>query len=302
MSLSEIARPAAPAQGERRVELHPITTAELPEVAQFLHDQLDPRVPVARWVAEIVPSWTMPQPNHGYLLRCDGAVVGTHLAFYSEREIEGTTEHFCNLAGWCVAEPYRSHALGLLRALLRQKSYHFTDLSPTPDVLTLNSRLGFVTLDTSTVAVPNLPRPVRARGIRVFSGRRRIEKSLQGHDLAVYRDHARAAAARHVVITRGEQTCHVIFRRVRRKNIRFPLFASLLYVSDPDLFRSAAAHFFRHLLIRHAVPATVIESHVVDGQFPRAREVSPNPKMYRSESLRPDQIDYLYSELTNMRW
>jgi hypothetical protein len=136
----------------------------------------------------------------------------------------------------------------------------------------------------------------------VHSGRRRIEKSLHGHDLAVYRDHAPAAAARHVVIVRGEQTCHVIFRRVRRKKIVLPLFASLVYVSNPDLFRACSASFFRHLLLRYGIPATVIESHVVAGRFPRSREVSPNPKMYRSDSLRPDQIDYLYSELTNMRW
>ncbi|MGE2834259.1 hypothetical protein [Mycobacterium sp. SMC-4] len=284
------------------VELLPITPPDLPAVARFLHDELNPEVPVDRWAAEILPTWDVAQPNHGFMLRCDGAVVGAHLALYSEREIDGVQHHFCNLAGWCVAEPYRCHALSLLRALLRQKRYHFTDLSPIPDVMTLNTRLGFVALATSTVAVPNVPRLVRRQGIRVSSSRRRIEKSLRGRDLAVYRDHARAAAAHHVVITRGDRTCHVIFRRVPRMNLRRRLFAALVYVSDPELFRAAHAHFFRHLLLRHGIPATIVESHVVEGSFPRSREVSPNPKMYRSDSLRPEQIDYLYSELTNMRW
>ncbi|KWX66522.1 hypothetical protein ASJ79_06080 [Mycobacterium sp. NAZ190054] len=227
-------------------------------------------------------------------------MVGAHLAFYAEREIDGVRQRFCNLAAWCVAEPYRSHALGLLRALLRQKPYHFTDLSPSPDVLVLNTRLGFTALDTATVVVPNLPWPMRRRGVRVFSDRRRIEGSLRGEDLSRYRDHAAAAAAQHVVIVRGAQACHVIFRRVRRKDL--PLFASLVYVGNQELFRAAAPQFFRHLLLRHGIPATLIESHVVGGRFARAVEVSPRPKMYRSDSLRPDQIDYLYSELTCMRW
>lgn len=303
MSAPEVGGPpSAAAQAEPLVELHPITVDDLPAVARFLHDDLNPRIPADRWASEIVPTWTVDQPNYGFMLRSGGAVVGAHLALYSEREIDGVAQRFCNLAGWCVAPPYRSHALSLLRALLRQKSYHFTDLSPSPDVAILNTRLGFATLDASTVAVPNLPWPVFPKGVRVFSGRRRIEKSLRRDDLAVYRDHAGAAAARHVVITRGAQTCHVIFRRVRRMNVDLPLFASLVHVSNPDLFLATSAHFFRHLLVRHGIPATIIESHIVDARFPRSRVVSSNPKMYRSDSLRPDQIDLLYSELTNMRW
>jgi hypothetical protein len=285
---------------EPAVELLPITAADLQQVAQFLHDELDSQVPVARWASEIIPTWVVEQPNYGFMLRCRGEVVGAHLAFYSEREIDGATQRFCNLAAWCVAEPYRSHGMRLLRALLRQKGYHFTDLSPSYNVRALNARLGFAALDTSTVVVPNLPWPVRSRGVRVVSDRREIEKVLRGRDLSIYLDHTCAAAAHHVVVTRGAETCHVIFRRVRRKNM--PLFASLTYVGNQDLFRATAPCFFRHLLLRHGIPATLVETHVVGGRFARSAAVSPRPKMYRSDSLRRDQIDYLYSELTCMRW
>jgi hypothetical protein len=285
---------------EPAVELLPITAADLQPVAQFLHDELDSSVPVARWASEIRPTWVAEQPNYGFMLRCCGEVVGAHLAFYSEREIDGTTQRFCNLAAWCVAAPYRSHGVRLLRALLRQKGYHFTDLSPSANVRALNARLGFGALDTSTVVVPNLPWPVRSWGVRVISERREIEKALRGRDLSIYLDHADAAAAHHVVVTRGADTCHVIFRRVRRKNM--PFFASLTYVGNQDLFRAAASCFFGHLLLRHGIPATLVETHVVGGRFKWSVAVSPRPKMYRSDSLRQDQIDYLYSELTCMRW
>ena len=282
------------------VELQPITAADLQEVAQFLHEELNSRVPADRWAGEIIPTWGVEQPNYGFLLRCRGEVVGAHLAFYSEREIDGATQRFCNLAAWCVAEPYRSHGIRLLRALLRQKGYHFTDLSPSGNVGALNLRLGFTALDTTTVVVPNLPWPVRSRGVRVVSDRREIEKVLHGSDLTTYLDHARAAAAHHVVVVRGTETCHVIFRRIRRKNL--PFFASLQYVGNQELFRAAAPQFFRHLLLRHGIPATIMEAHVVGERLARSVEVSPRPKMYHSDSLRPDQIDYLYSELTCMRW
>ncbi|SCX07157.1 hypothetical protein [Mycolicibacterium fluoranthenivorans] len=282
------------------VDLHPITRDDLHEVAQFLHDELDARVPVESWASQINPTWAVDQPNHGFLLRRQGRVVGAYLAYYSDRQIGGATECFCNLAAWCVAGPYRSHAIRLLRALMRQRGYHFTDLSPSTTVQSLNSRLGFVPLDTSTVVVPNLPWPVVPRDIEVFSDDQTIRRVLGGRQLEIYLDHRGAAAAHHVVIARGAQTCHVIFRRVRRKNLA--LFASLVYVGNRELFRAGIRQFCRHLLLRHGIPATLIESHVAEVSCTGAFSVSDRPKMYHSDSLRPDQIDFLYSELTCMRW
>ena len=43
---------------------------------------------------------------------------GAYLALYSERDIDGRTERFCNLAAWCVMDEYRSFGLMLLKALL----------------------------------------------------------------------------------------------------------------------------------------------------------------------------------------
>ena len=87
-----------------------------------------------------------------------------------------------------------------------------------------------------------------------------------------------------------------MFRRERRK--RLPLFASILYVGNPDLFRDCAPHFYRYLLLRRGIPATLAEVRVVGHRPARSVMVAGWPKMYLSEDLEPAQIDYLYSELT----
>ncbi|RXG96430.1 hypothetical protein EAS62_11590 [Bradyrhizobium zhanjiangense] len=228
-------------------------------------------------------------------------MVGVHLAFYSERRMEGRTERFCNLAAWCVIDEYRSIGLRLLNALLAQKGYHFTDLSPSGNVVPLNSRLKFFHLDVASALLPNLPWPIWSPRVRIISEPGEIGQILRGRDLDIYRDHAHAAAARHVVIVKDDVPCYVIFRRVRRKNL--PLFASILYVSDRALFKRVAKYVFRHLLLRHGIPLTLAELRVV-GVRPRPSIMlrSPRPKMYRSANLRPEQIDYLYSELTCVAW
>ena len=76
------------------------------------------------------------------------------------------------------------------------------------------------------------------------------------------------------------------------------MFASILYVGNPDLFRDCAPHFYRYLLLRRGIPVTLAEVRVVGHRPARSVMVAGPQKMYLSEDLEPAQIDYLYSELT----
>jgi hypothetical protein len=293
----DVTEPTAPVTAK----LRPITAADVRLVAEFLHAHLNARISAAEWAAAITPQWACDQPNHGFLLRAGERLVGVYLAFYSKREIDGRQEQFCNLAAWCVLDEYRSSGLRLLQALLAQKGYHFTDLSPSGNVIALNARLRFAHLDVATALVPNLPWPLWSRRVRIISEAQEIERTLRARDLEIYRDHSRSAAVHHVVVVKDHETCYVMFRRERRKN--FPLFASILHVSNPELFRAVDKYVFRHLLVRYGITATLAELRVVgDRPKPSIMLRSLRPKMYRSAHLRPDQIDYLYSELTRVAW
>jgi hypothetical protein len=283
------------------VELSPITDADVPMVADFLHENLNHRVPRSAWVRALRLPWKVEAPNHGFQLRKAGTVVGAYLAFYAERSVGGRQELFCNLGAWCVLPSHRFHSLRLLKALLAQDGYHFTDLSPSGSVVPLNVRMGFAFLDTTTALIPNLPWPTVPGRTRISSDSRVIERALAGPELELYRDHADAAAARHLVISRGGRTCYVMFRRDRRKN--FPLFASILHVGNPELFAQSWRDVSRYLLLRHGVPCTLAELRVVGRVPPWAvRLSSGRPKMFRSQQLEAAQIDNLYSELTCVPW
>jgi hypothetical protein len=274
---------------------------DIGRVAEFLHANQSDRVSVASWAAAMAPPWDTVQPNRGFLLEDGADVVGAHLALYSERLIDGRPAAICNLGAWCVLPSHRHHGLRLLRALLRQEGYHFTDLSPSGNVVPLNLRLGFTQLDTATALTPNVPWPPTSRGVRLVTDPNEIPRRLGDRDREIHRDHARAAAANHLVVVRGGESCYVLFRRDRRKDL--PLFASFIYVSDPALFRVTGGHVRRHLLLRHRIPFTLSELRIV-GSRPRLSIMlsSPRPKMYRSPTLTAGEIDYLYSELACVAW
>ncbi|MBO3743309.1 hypothetical protein [Actinoplanes flavus] len=264
-------------------------------MARFLQEHLNTRVTVEAWERAMRVPWKVSAPNHGFLLRTEqGEVAGAYLAFYSERR----GRRICNLGAWCVLPQHRFHSLKLLKALLAQEGHVFTDLSPSGNVVPLNTRLGFSFLDTATAVAPNLPW-LSPRG-RLSTDPAMLEGTLRGDDLQIYRDHVDAAAARHVLLTRGGRHCYVVYRTDRRKNL--PFFASLLYVSDPDLFRALRRRFQSHLLLRHGILALLAEPRVA-GHRPRLSRMLPNPrrKMFRGE-VAEEEVDYLYSELTCLSW
>ncbi|HWS36104.1 MAG TPA: hypothetical protein VN408_25635 [Actinoplanes sp.] len=279
------------------VQVLPITSADVSRVAHFLHAHLNTRLSPDLWARSITPPWKAAAPNHGYMLLAAGVVVGVYLAFYADRNVDGTRQRFCNLAGWCVLPEYRLLGVKLLRALIKQPGYHFTDLSPSGNVIAMNERLGFRHLDSTLVAVPNLPSPALPRRGRIVTAEpRRIEDLLSGDVLELYRDHRDAPAARHVVLADPGGVCWAVFRRDRPRNL--PFFASLVHVSDPAVFRRMFRPFTAHLLLRHRVPATLLEPRVA-GFHPKGAIAvrTDRRRMFRSDSLEPDRIDLLYSEL-----
>lgn len=284
-----------------RVEVRPILSGDRPAVGEFLQANLNGRVPAAAWARALGVSWMAEPPNQGFMVVKDGRVVGVQLAFYSERTIEGRRERFCNLGAWCVLPEHRIDGLRLLKAALGQEGYHFTDLSPSGSVIAINQKLGFRFLDSFTVLVPNLPWPTLPGAGAILTEPEQIERALSGPELELYRAHETAPAAHHLVLSRGDEHCYVIFRKDRRKGL--PLFATLLQVSNPQLFARMVRPLSRHLLLRHAIPATLLERAVVAVRPRLSRVVAaPRRRMFRSPTLRAAQVDYLYSELVCVPW
>jgi hypothetical protein len=286
------------------VELRPITDADIPAVADFLHANRNARIP---WTRVISEPWKVEAPNHGFMLWDGQRVVGTYLALYSERTVAGRVERFCNLGLWYVLPGFRSHSIRLLMALLAQDGYHFTDLSPNADVVHLNALFKFRFLDTSAALIPNLPWPSLPGRTKISTDPHVIESTLVGRELEFYHDHAQAFAARHVVLIRGWDSCYVMYREIRPWGIPLiwpkgiPL-AEVLHVSDPELFHRAIIPLTRHLLIRHRILGAIAELRFIGRRPPLSFKVTFALKMYRSDSLEADQIDDLYSELVCVPW
>ncbi|KAA0097754.1 hypothetical protein CIW49_16250 [Mycolicibacterium sp. P1-18] len=280
------------------VDVVPITEADVDAVSEFLGAHHDGRVSWAQSLAAV--PWEVTAPNRGFMLRDGGRIVGTLLALYSDRLLAGRVERLCNMGSWCVLPHYRSRSILLLKALLAQDGYSVTVLSPDEGPREILEFFKFRPLDTSASLVPNLPWPRGFGRTRISADPDVIERTLVGSELVLYRDHARALAARHLVIMRGTESCYVMYRAYRFRGV--PLFATILYVGNPELFRRALISVTRHLLLRRGLVATMAERRVIGYAPAMSFKLESWPKMYRSASLEPTQIDDLYSELVCVPW
>jgi hypothetical protein len=279
------------------MQLTPITDADVPAVADFLRVNYKARVPWAQ--TRLAGPWKAEAPNHGFMLRDGQLIVGVHLAFYSERLVAGRMERFCDLGTWCVLPEFRLHSIRLIKAVLAQDSYHFTGLTASDKVASIHTRLGFRPLDRSAVIIPNLPWPTPPGRTTISANPDVIESTLAGTELELYRDHAQALAARHIVLLRGADSCYVMYREMRVKGV--PL-AVIVHVSDPQVFHRSTLPLTRHLLVRHRLPATLAELRIIGRRPPLSFKTASWPKAYRSASLEPADIDDLYSELVCIPW
>lgn len=271
---------------------------DVERVAAFLHAHLNRRVPPRAWTVLLRPPWAHRGPNRGFQLLAGDEVVGVYAAVYS---VSRTGRAVCNLAAFCVLDEHRGHSLQLLRALIGQQGFVFTDLSPSGSVPALNARLGFEHLDTATRLAINVPLPAR-RTSRLSDRPEDIRALLHADDAQVYEDHRRAPAARHLVVRSGEGYAYLMYRRVRRK--RLGIFAAPIFVGgDPTLLREAWPQVAARL-VRHGMPATLAEERVLGFMPPGpGRQLrAPRPRMFRGHGVEASDIDYLYSELPLLDW
>lgn len=277
-------------------ELVLIDDALVDKVACFLRDHLNRRVPIENWRRILRYPWASERRNYGYALLRDGDVVGVLCAYYSERQVRGRAEKFCNLHSWCVHPNHRSESLRLLLAPLRQRDDTITTLTVSKETVDIIKRFGFSPLDEKIVLLPN---PLLAFGAWRTKATTEPTAVLAGVDddhRRILTDLGPMRSARATLVRDGGDWCLCFSRCERRKGV--PV-TRIVYVSSPGLFTAWLGAFVRSFLNEDATPITTCSPRFLIRR-PSLSLVAdePRPQLFRSSRLRAADITCLYSELT----
>jgi hypothetical protein len=242
--------------------------------------------------------WERDETHCGLILVDGDRTVGFLGMIFSRRQINDQVEKFCNLTSWYVHKDYRSRAISMILSLHGMKDYTITDLTPAKNVYKIQNNLGFKDLDAEG-------RLLLPFGRRLFQPKysatylthdlAAIENKLEGQDLKIFNDH-RPYPCFHFLLSGKDRYCYIIYTKLRRKRIPY---SHLHYISDPDLFALAYRDIRKSLLCHAKAYFLLIDSRLVKNKKLPVSICLPYraPKQYMSSTLKPEQIDNLYSEL-----
>lgn len=257
--------------------------------------KFNPQLSETQWLVLFEYAWSASEPFCGYGLYDGTKAVGYMGLLFSQRMIDNKLEHFCNITSWVVEEPYRGHSISMILALRNLKDYTFTDLSPTPAVVEISKRLGFLDLDPRLKLLPWFFGRHDAQ-VTIFHDPIMIDTRLNPAHQPLLRDHLPYTRCCHLLIEAHGDYCYLIYTLV--KNYRFP-YIYIHYVSNLDIFARYSGIIRRELISAQRMPWVVIDSRLVRGiDLPLCFELPfAMSRLYKSPRLKPEQIDNLYSEL-----
>jgi hypothetical protein len=277
-----------------RLEAATSNHAELVERA-FLRE-MNPRMPSERWRRLFQSRWGASERPLGSLLFDDDCLVG-YAGFVHGRlpRANGDDAWLCNISSWVTAPAYASQALALVMPALKLAATTVTNLTPILSVHAIFSRLGFETLETSTVLL--YPAALRTVGWNVRARERaltRILPLLPAWEARIAEDHA--DLVRHLWLgSSNGQHCYVQYQMTRRRKLPA---AKVLWVT-PGAMPSASLAL-RHALLRDSGAVFVeLESRMAGTPQPPAswKLPLPQPQLFRPTGLTAAEVPSVYSEV-----
>jgi hypothetical protein len=283
---------------DRMISVRPVDASLFDQVHPLLQD-LDPSIDQSTWQRLFDYQWKQEEAYCGYGLFDDEKLVGFLGLIFSQRIIAQKLERFCNLTTWIVQPSYRGYSLLLMRSVMQLKNYTLTDFSSYKEVIQLSKRLGFQELDVRVkllLASRFVPSFFRHEKIQCFQELDEIKTRLRGADATLFADHQRYPNCRHLLVCGGEQYCYLIFTVVQNSTFSY---CYLHFISDVKLFAMFSLTIRAQLVKMSGTALILVDSRLVSQiSLPLTYELPLNlPKLYKSDTLTPEQIDNLYSEL-----
>ena len=258
---------------------------------------LPPPRPREEWRGLFPSPWSGPEDGMGFVLFEGDEPVALMGTLFSERPVGERRERFCNVTSWVATEPYRGEASLLALQLRRLRGHTITNLTPTPDAFRIFTRLGFEPLEVQrTVFWPGgaLLRPLGPRGVRLSHDPGELEAVLDDVHREILEAHR--GLAHHLAAWDDGGYCYLVYTvdpRPLAPRVRVHM------LSEPERFVAFLPRIQRHWLRRHRALSAECDARFLRGvEVPFSlRRTRATPRLYRSGSVDPADIDNLYSEL-----
>lgn len=248
------------------------------------------------WRQLFVNHWRCPEDFCGYLLIDRDEVVGFLGTIFSRQTIGDKPYKFCNLSSWVVRPGYRAESLLLLLEVLKLKDYTLTDFTATKDAYVILKKMGFEDGESHLICVPFFRSSLRPLAVRFLleDNKDEIGRHLSGKDAGIFHDHA-DFKCHHVLLRIGGQQSYLILTRIVKKGIPF---AMVHYVNNVSVFMDGLEQILARVCWKLKAAGLLIHEGSLQGRKMKysIRIRLKQPRLFKSESLKREDFNALYSE------
>jgi hypothetical protein len=282
---------------DTRVETEQATPGDFERIYPLLLEFENPKITKKLWQNLFIDHWNFQKEFIGYKLVIGSRIVGFLAYILSERWLNGRREKFCVLSSYIVNKEFRRFCLHLLYPLLELKNHTLLSFTPSPVAFAIETKLfDMKVLDTHEVIIPCLitTSAVLQKQVPITLNPRLFTQHLTEEEKKYYEHHSKFSC-NHLFVELQQGHLYLITKQKCVKHLRFH---KIYYINHPDLFLEHFSCLRFHLPRVLKACGLIIDSRFLKTKkipFSYRREFSM-PMLYNSERLKPDQIDYLYSE------
>jgi hypothetical protein len=276
--------------------IRPLLASDVPRAAEFCAEAF--RDDAAMFARILSANWDPDRPERGALLVDGDTIVGVVISLYSRRLIKGKELRFCALGPWYVRPDYRGGSFKLLSHVLSQKGYTFVSHSPNGISVAVLRRLRFHELSPGWRVFPPLTNMLSIGSIHchALTDPQKIRPRLGPMESRIYEDHSIHGCG-HCLLICGDSSCLVV---TKPRTLRGVPVSEILHIGNREL----AARCFERLkwaIMRVDRTMMVIcDPRLLGTPSPVSVIHRQRLRMFRSDELRADEIDNLYSEVAVM--
>jgi len=236
--------------------------------------------------------WKTKSDLMGFVI-CDGEnIVGYIGIILNDFYLSNGEKHsICNVTSWFVLPDYRQHSLPLIRKVLALKKVTWTNLSASKAVCQFFLNYGFKPFATHK----HIVLPLGGINSKIQIIMNNIEAYLDPTHQKIYLEHINTCSI-HFILKKENLCCYCIAVKTQHKKI--PL-AKIYYVSHKNIFNNLLKESRLKLCIKLKVVYLIVESQYMESNYMigmYTRQLN-HPRLYKSDTLTPDDISLLYSEL-----
>ena len=268
-----------------------------PDVARFLHEEMNPKISYERWLSLIDGRWAADDAGYAIIAEDAGQIVGVLAAIYADRHINGRDVRTCNLSSWYIRKAHRGGGLGfkMMSTALSEPNVTFTTYSSNAPALSVCLKAGMTTLETHRMVWHTRGEPAKGELVvmRDLDAAAHLtdpvsQKAVKAHgDLNIHPL---------VFRTKNGDVCTVVFS-VKRKGEDIE-FHEALYISDRELF-AKNARALADAMLPSSKALLSVDSRLLAGQDAAPDELWELPvhRGFQSAGLEAHEMDFLYSEI-----